>query len=84
MADGRGATSGQRRGTRREAKVAAWKHIPSWAVYGTGDLNIAPSAMTFMAKRAKSKATVIDGASHVVMISHPQEVAEVILAAAGE
>ncbi|MFZ3485122.1 hypothetical protein QP045_18020 [Sphingomonas sp. 3-13AW] len=40
--------------------------------------------MTFMAKRAKSKATVIDGASHVVMISHPQEVAEVILAAAGE
>jgi pimeloyl-ACP methyl ester carboxylesterase len=67
-----------------KAKVAAWKHIPSWAVYGTGDLNIPPSAMTFMANRAKSKATVIDGASHVVMISHPQEVAEVILKAAGE
>jgi pimeloyl-ACP methyl ester carboxylesterase len=32
----------------------------------------------------KVEGNVIDGAFHVVMISHPEEVAEVILAAAGE
>jgi pimeloyl-ACP methyl ester carboxylesterase len=52
-------------------------------VYGTGDRNIPPAALGFMAKRADSKKTVvIDGASHVVMVSHPKAVAEVIEAAA--
>lgn len=61
----------------------AWKHIPSWHIYGDEDKNIPPKAMKFMAERAKSKKTVvIDGASHVVMVSHPKEVAELIEKAA--
>ncbi len=60
----------------------AWKHIPSWFVYGDLDLNIPAALHAFMAERAGAKATVaIPGGSHVVMISQPQVVTEVILAA---
>jgi pimeloyl-ACP methyl ester carboxylesterase len=61
----------------------AWKSIPSWAIYGTSDLNIPPVALGFMAERAHAKKTVVvKGASHVVMVSHPKEVAELIVQAA--
>lgn len=61
----------------------AWKSVASWAIYGSADLNIPPAAMKFMADRAKSKRTVeLKGASHVVMISHPKEVASLIEEAA--
>ncbi|MDR6937482.1 MULTISPECIES: alpha/beta hydrolase [unclassified Luteibacter] len=59
--------------------AAAWKHIPSWHIYGSKDKNIPPASMKFMAERAKSKETVVvEGASHVVMISHPDKVAKII------
>jgi pimeloyl-ACP methyl ester carboxylesterase len=62
---------------------AAWKTIPSWFVYGSADLNIPPAVQAFMAKRAHSRKTVvIKGASHVVMVSHPAEVAALIEQAA--
>ncbi|WP_449466801.1 alpha/beta fold hydrolase [Stenotrophomonas humi] len=62
---------------------AAWKTIPSWFVYGSADLNIPPAAEAFMAERANSRKTlVIQGASHVVMVSHPAEVAALIEQAA--
>jgi pimeloyl-ACP methyl ester carboxylesterase len=62
---------------------AAWKAIPSWFVYGTADLNIPPAVQAFMAKRAHSRKTVaVNGASHVVMVSHPAEVAALIELAA--
>lgn len=62
---------------------AAWKTIPSWFVYGTADLNIPPAAQAFMAKRAHAKdVEVIKGASHVVMVSHPDAVARLIETAA--
>ena len=62
---------------------AAWKTIPSWFVYGSADLNIPPAAQAFMAERAHSRKTVvIKGASHVVMVSHPVEVAALIEMAA--
>lgn len=64
------------------AQTAAWKHVPSWVIYGTADLNIPPAAMAFMAERANSKVTVVEGASHVVMVSHPSAVADVIIEAA--
>jgi pimeloyl-ACP methyl ester carboxylesterase len=65
------------------AGTPAWKSIPSWAIYGSGDLNIPPAAMAFMAERARSQKTVvIKGASHVVMVSHPHEVAALIEMAA--
>ena len=57
----------------------AWKSIPSWFVFGSGDRSIPPAAQAFMASRAGSKQTaVISGASHLVMISHPDEVTKVI------
>ena len=58
---------------------AAWKTLPSWFIYGSADMAIAPAAHAFMAERAKSRHTeVVKGASHVVMLSHPTEVAKMI------
>ena len=62
---------------------AAWRTIPSWFIYGSLDKNIPRSLHAFMAERAKSRETVeIQGASHVVMISHPADVAALIERAA--
>ena len=66
------------------ATTPAWKTIPSWFVYGDHDTAIPPQLHAFMAQRANARATVVvKGASHVVMISHPDEVAKVIEDAAG-
>lgn len=63
----------------------AWKTIPSWFIFGDADLNIPPAAMDYMAKRAAAaEVVVIKGASHVAMISHPDEVANIIKDAASE
>jgi pimeloyl-ACP methyl ester carboxylesterase len=63
----------------------AWKTLPSWFIYGSLDLNITPAAHRFMATRAGAKKTVeVKGGSHVVMISHPHEVAALIEQAAAE
>ena len=57
----------------------AWKSTPSWFIYGSRDLNIPAAVHAFMAKRANSKETIaVNGASHVVMISHPDAVAKLI------
>ena len=65
------------------AGAPAWKNVPSYFVYGTADKNIPAAALGFMAERAKSRKTVrIPGASHVVMTSHPAEVAKLIEEAA--
>lgn len=61
--------------------AAAWKTKPSWWVLPKKDQMIPPAAQDAMSKRAKATVTTID-ASHVVMISKPKEVADVILAAA--
>jgi pimeloyl-ACP methyl ester carboxylesterase len=59
--------------------VPAWKSTPSWFIYGDRDLNIPAAAHAFMAKRANSRETIaVKGASHVVMISHPDAVAKLI------
>lgn len=61
----------------------SWKRLPNWSIYGSADRNIPPEAMAFMAKRANSRKTVVvPGASHVVMISHPEAVATLIEEAA--
>ncbi|SEM19098.1 Pimeloyl-ACP methyl ester carboxylesterase [Bosea lupini] len=57
----------------------AWKSLPSYFVYGDGDKNIPAKALGFMAERAGSKRTVvIKGGSHVVMVSQPKSIAELI------
>lgn len=63
---------------------AAWKSLPSWFIYGDADRNIPPVTMGWMADRAHSKRTVvIEGASHVPMISNPEAVSDLIEQAAG-
>lgn len=65
------------------ARLATWKRVPSWFIYGDQDKNIPPSVLGFMADRAGSKRTIVmEGASHVVMVSHPRVVAELIIEAA--
>lgn len=57
----------------------AWKTIPSWFLYGSLDKNIPPAVHAFMAKRAGAKRAVeVQGASHVVMISHPDALVQLI------
>ena len=57
----------------------AWKTIPSWFLYASLDKNIPPAVHAFLAKRANAKKTVeIQGASHVVMISHPDALVKLI------
>ncbi len=66
-----------------QATEAAWKSRPSWFIYGDADKNIPPQAMGWMAERAASRKTVIiNGGSHVVMVSHPDKVADLIEEAA--
>lgn len=60
---------------------AAWKTRPSWYVVATEDQTIPPDGQRFMAKRAAATVTEVKG-SHVVFISQPQAVANVIEAAA--
>ncbi len=59
----------------------AWKTRLSWYVVATEDQTIPPDGERFMAKRMGAKVTEIK-ASHLVFISKPQAVAEVIEAAA--
>ncbi|QJD91579.1 alpha/beta hydrolase [Duganella dendranthematis] len=61
---------------------AAWKTKPSWAIVSTADRTVNPDLERFMAKRAGSKITEING-SHATFIVHPAEVAKVIEQAAG-
>lgn len=59
--------------------AASWKTIPAYAIYGSADRNIPPAVMKFMAERAHAvKTVVVEGASHAVMVSHPDEVAALI------
>jgi pimeloyl-ACP methyl ester carboxylesterase len=58
----------------------AWRHLPSWAVVATGDKAAGADVVRSMAQRAGAKITEVDG-SHVIMISQPQAVTEVILEA---
>lgn len=61
----------------------AWKTLPSYFIYGSADRNIPAQVMAFMADRAGARETrVLEGASHAVMVSHPDEVAATIIDAA--
>jgi len=62
--------------------AAAWKTKPSWGIVAGSDQIINPDLERWYYARAKSKTTVIEGASHSVYESHPKEVAAVIAEAA--
>lgn len=59
-----------------------WKVIPSWFIYGELDRNIPAGAHAFMAERAGARRTMeVPGAAHAISVSHPDEVAQMILEA---
>ncbi|KAG0090605.1 hypothetical protein BGZ93_009227, partial [Podila epicladia] len=61
----------------------AWKQKPSWYVVAGKDEIISPDIEEFCAKRMNARRVVkVPGSSHAVMVSHPKEVAAVIMAAA--
>jgi pimeloyl-ACP methyl ester carboxylesterase len=59
----------------------AWKHLPSWAVVATGDKAAGADVTRSMAERAGATITEVEG-SHVIMVSQPEAVTEVIKMAA--
>jgi pimeloyl-ACP methyl ester carboxylesterase len=59
----------------------AWKSLPSWAVVATGDKAAGADVVRSMAERAGATITEAEG-SHVIMISQPDTVVEVITTAA--
>jgi pimeloyl-ACP methyl ester carboxylesterase len=62
--------------------TAAWKVKPTWYQVSTEDRTINPELERFLAKRMN--ATTIElASSHLSLLSHPREIAEMILSAAG-
>jgi len=59
----------------------AWKSVPCWAVVATGDKAAGTDVIRSMAERAGATITEAEG-SHVIMISRPDVVADVIKTAA--
>jgi pimeloyl-ACP methyl ester carboxylesterase len=61
---------------------AAWRSKPSYYAVSTEDRTINPDLERFMAKRMGAK-TIEVKASHLSLISHPEEIAALILEASG-
>ncbi len=60
--------------------VPAWKTLPAWTVVATGDKAAGSDVIRAMARRAGT--TIIEvGGAHVIMISQPQVITDVILSA---
>ncbi|MDR3487718.1 MAG: alpha/beta hydrolase [Bradyrhizobium sp.] len=62
---------------------AAWRSKPSYYAVSTQDRTINPDLERFMAKRMGAK-TIEVTASHLALISHPDEISRLILEAAGQ
>ncbi|MEU9276952.1 alpha/beta hydrolase family protein [Streptomyces sp. NPDC048342] len=63
-----------------KATAAAWRTKPAWAVVSSSDTTINPDVERFGYRRAGIDFVEID-ASHMVMLSHPDEVVDIILQA---
>jgi pimeloyl-ACP methyl ester carboxylesterase len=62
--------------------AAAWHSKPSWYAVSKDDQTINPDLERFLAKRMNATTVELD-AGHLSLVSHPREVADLILAAAG-
>ena len=60
----------------------AWKSLPSWAVVATADKAAGSDLVRSMARRAGADLVEVEG-SHVIMVSQPQAVVDLIVKAAG-
>ena len=61
---------------------AAWKNKPTWYAVSTQDRATSTELERFLANRMKAK-TIELNSSHVSLLSHPREIADLILTAAG-
>jgi pimeloyl-ACP methyl ester carboxylesterase len=60
----------------------AWATIPSWFLVAGAEKAIPAAAELFMAQRAHSRIVEVSGASHAVLVSLPDDTADIIVAAA--
>ena len=65
----------------RNAPGVAWKTKPSWYIVATEDRTVQPDLERFLAKRMNATTYEVES-SHVVMLSHPEFVLDVIRDAA--
>jgi len=63
--------------------VAAWRSKPSWYAVSKLDQTISPDLERFLATRMQATTVELD-AGHLSLVSHPQQIADLILAAAGQ
>ena len=61
--------------------AVAWKTLPSWYLISTNDRMIPPSLQQMFAKRMNAT-TISVPSSHASIVSHPEEVFDLIQAAA--
>lgn len=66
------------------APVAAWKTKPAWGIVSANDHTINPDVERFGYQRAGLRSVTEIDAPHLVMRSHPAEVAKIIADAAAE
>ena len=64
------------------AAAAAWRDRPSFGIVAGADRTINPDLERWMYDRAGAEITEVPGSSHVVMLSHPDVVVDVIERAA--
>ena len=61
-----------------KAPTPAWRIRPSWAVLPAADRAIHPDVHRFSYDRMGATLTIVEGASHMVMLSRPAAVADVV------
>jgi pimeloyl-ACP methyl ester carboxylesterase len=65
-----------------KTSAAAWRSKPTWYAVSTQDRTTAPELQRFLANRMKAK-TIEVKSSHLSMLSHPDEIANLITTASG-
>jgi pimeloyl-ACP methyl ester carboxylesterase len=65
----------------QQSATPTWKTIPSWYMVAGNDHAVPPATQRFMAQRARANTVEIDS-SHAALVSHPDAVTNLILAAA--
>jgi pimeloyl-ACP methyl ester carboxylesterase len=68
--------------TSEKTTTAAWRSKPSWYAVSTQDRTINPDLQRFLARRMKATTIEVDS-GHLSLVSHPREIAGLILTAAG-
>jgi pimeloyl-ACP methyl ester carboxylesterase len=66
-----------------KTSAAAWHTKPSWYAVSSRDRTINPDLQRFLAERMNATTVTVD-AGHLSLVSHPRQIADLILQAAGQ